>query len=55
MAVQAINNLMRFTGGHYDLPGGGPQKVGVPIADLMTRTLSSAATIAAYHHAKAPQ
>jgi crotonobetainyl-CoA:carnitine CoA-transferase CaiB-like acyl-CoA transferase len=53
MAIQAISGLMSFTGEHHDLPGGGPQKVGVPIADLMTGTLSSAATIAAYHHAKA--
>lgn len=52
MAIQAISGLMSFTGEHYDLPGGGPQKVGVPIADIMTGTLSSAATIAAYHHAK---
>lgn len=52
MAVQAISGLMSFTGEHYDLPGGGPQKVGVPIADLMTGTLSSAATIAAFHHAQ---
>jgi crotonobetainyl-CoA:carnitine CoA-transferase CaiB-like acyl-CoA transferase len=41
-----------LTGERLDLPGGGPQKVGVPIADLMTGTLSSAATIAAYHHAR---
>lgn len=55
MAVQAINDLMSFTAGLYDLPGGGPQKVGVPIAELKAGTLSSEATIAAYHHGKAPQ
>ncbi|PHS19452.1 MAG: CoA transferase [Blastopirellula sp.] len=52
MAIQAISGLMSMTGEKAYLPGGGPQKVGVPIADLMTGTLSSAATIAAYHHAK---
>lgn len=51
MAVQAISGLMSLTGEHADLPGGGPQRVGVPIADLMTGTLSAAAVIAAYHHA----
>jgi glutaryl-CoA transferase len=50
MAVQAISGLMSLTGEKSNLPGGGPQKVGVPIADLMTGTLSAAAVIAAYHH-----
>ncbi len=52
MAVQAISGLMSITGEREDLPGGGPQKVGVPIADLMTGTMSAAAVIAAYHHAQ---
>ncbi len=52
MAVQAIGGLMSITGEREDLPGGGPQKVGVPIADLMTGTMSAAAVIAAYHHAQ---
>jgi glutaryl-CoA transferase len=51
MAVQAISGLMSLTGEKPTLAGGGPQKVGVPIADLMTGTLASAAVIAAYHHA----
>lgn len=51
MAVQAISGLMSMTGERAELPGGGPQKVGVPIADLMTGTLSAAAAIAAFHHA----
>tara|TARA_R110001599_G_scaffold82062_3_gene221140 strand:+ start:18904 stop:20127 length:1224 start_codon:yes stop_codon:yes gene_type:complete len=52
MAIQAISGLMSITGERQDRPGGGPQKVGVPIADLMTGTMSAAAVIAAYHHAR---
>lgn len=52
MAIQAISGLMSITGERQDLPGGGPQKVGIPIADLMTGTMSAAAVIAAYHHAR---
>ncbi len=34
--IQAMGGLMSITGERDDLPGGGPQKAGVPIADLMT-------------------
>ena len=36
-AIQAMGGLMSVTGERDDVPGGGPQKVGVPIVDLMTR------------------
>ena len=35
-AIQAMGGLMSVTGGRDGEPGGGPQKVGVPIVDLMT-------------------
>jgi len=34
--IQAMGGLMSVTGQRDDLPGGGPQKVGVPIVDLMS-------------------
>ena len=34
--IQAMGGLMSITGERDDLPGGGPQKVGVPIVDIMT-------------------
>lgn len=35
-AVQAMSGLMSITGETDELPGGGPQKVGVPIVDVVT-------------------
>src|SRR4051812_28406483 len=34
--IQAMGGLMSITGETDDRPGGGPQKVGIPILDLMT-------------------
>ena len=50
MAIQAIGGIMSLTGEHKDRPGGGVQRVGVPIADLLTGTFAASAVIAAYHH-----
>jgi crotonobetainyl-CoA:carnitine CoA-transferase CaiB-like acyl-CoA transferase len=46
-AVQAMGGLMSITGERDDLPGGGPQKVGVPIVDLMTGMYAAVAVLAA--------
>ncbi|MDB5893563.1 MAG: L-carnitine dehydratase/bile acid-inducible protein [Rhodoferax sp.] len=45
--IQAMGGLMSVTGERDDLPGGGPQKVGVPIVDLMTGMYTSVAVLAA--------
>ena len=47
--IQGMGGLMSFTGERDDLPGGGPQKVGVAIADLMTGMYSTVAILAALH------
>ena len=46
-AIQAMCGLMSVTGERDDLPGGGPQKVGVPIIDLMTGMYAAVAVLAA--------
>lgn len=46
-AVQAMGGLMSITGERDGLPGGGPQKVGVPIVDLMTGMYAAVAILAA--------
>lgn len=50
MAIQAMGGIMSLTGERRDRPGGGVQRVGVPIADLLTGTYAASAVIAAYHH-----
>lgn len=45
--IQGIGGLMSITGERDDLPGGGPQKVGVAFADLMTGLYSAVAIQAA--------
>ena len=45
--IQAMGGLMSITGERDDLPGGGPQKAGVAVADLMTGLYSSVAILAA--------
>jgi crotonobetainyl-CoA:carnitine CoA-transferase CaiB-like acyl-CoA transferase len=45
--IQAMGGLMSVTGERDDLPGGGPQKVGVPIVDLLTGMYTSVAVLAA--------
>lgn len=46
-AIQAMCGLMSVTGERDDQPGGGPQKVGVPIVDLMTGMYAAVAILAA--------
>ena len=50
-AVQGMGGLMSVTGERDDL-GGGPQKVGVAVADLMTGMYSTVAILAALRHAE---
>jgi crotonobetainyl-CoA:carnitine CoA-transferase CaiB-like acyl-CoA transferase len=45
--VQAMGGIMSVTGAPDDTPGGGPQKVGVPIVDLMTGMYAAVAVLAA--------
>lgn len=47
--IQGMGGLMSFTGERDDLPGGGPQKVGVAIADLMAGMYSAVAILSALH------
>jgi crotonobetainyl-CoA:carnitine CoA-transferase CaiB-like acyl-CoA transferase len=49
-AVQGIGGLMSVTGERDDLPGGGPQKVGVAVADLFTGLYTTVAVLAALRH-----
>ncbi len=48
--IQGMGGLMSITGERDDLPGGGPQKLGVAFADLMTGTYSAIAILAAIAH-----
>jgi crotonobetainyl-CoA:carnitine CoA-transferase CaiB-like acyl-CoA transferase len=45
--IQAMGGLMSITGERDDAPGGGPQKVGVAVADLMTGMYATVAVLAA--------
>lgn len=45
--IQGMGGLMSITGEHDDLPGGGPQKAGVAVSDLMTGMYSTVAILAA--------
>jgi crotonobetainyl-CoA:carnitine CoA-transferase CaiB-like acyl-CoA transferase len=49
-AVQAMGGLMSVTGERDDLPGGGPQKVGVAVADMFTGMYATVAILAALRH-----
>lgn len=49
-AVQGAGGLMSVTGERDDLPGGGPQKVGVAVADLFTGMYATVAILAALRH-----
>jgi len=49
-AIQAMGGLMSVTGERDDLPGGGPQKVGVAVADLFTGMYAAVAILAALRH-----
>ena len=48
--IQGMGGLMSVTGERDDLPGGGPQKVGVALTDLMTGMYSTIAILAALTH-----
>ena len=48
--IQGMGGLMSITGERDDLPGGGPQKAGIPIADLITGMYASVAVCAALAH-----
>ncbi len=50
-AIQGIGGLMSITGERDDL-GGGPQKVGVAVADLFTGMYATVAILAALRHAE---
>ena len=39
--IQGMGGLMSVTGERDDRPGGGPQKAGIPIADLITGMYAS--------------
>jgi len=48
--VQGLGGFMSITGEPYGHPGGGPQKAGVAIADLMTGMYATTAVLAALAH-----
>lgn len=48
--MQGIGGFMSITGERDDRPGGGPQKAGVAVSDLMTGMYSAVAILAAVAH-----
>ncbi|MFX4570337.1 CoA transferase, partial [Acinetobacter baumannii] len=50
MAIQATGGLMSITGESDNKPGGGPQKVGVPIVDILTGMYSATGVLSALLH-----
>jgi formyl-CoA transferase len=48
--IQGMSGFMSVTGERDDLPGGGPQKAGVAITDLMTGMYAAVAILAALSH-----
>ena len=48
--IQGMGGLMSITGERDDRAGGGPQKAGIPIADLITGMYASVAVCAALAH-----
>ena len=48
--IQGIAGVMSVTGERDGLPGGGPQKVGSPVADIMTGMYATIAVCAALAH-----
>jgi crotonobetainyl-CoA:carnitine CoA-transferase CaiB-like acyl-CoA transferase len=48
--AQGMGGLMSITGERDELPGGGPQRVGVPIVDIMTGMYATVAVCAALAH-----
>src|SRR5512144_139075 len=49
-AIQALGGLMSVTGERDDRPGGGPQKAGVAVADVMAGLYATIAVLAALAH-----
>ncbi len=49
-AIQAMGGLMSITGEPDERPGGGPQKVGVAVADLMAGMYAATSILAALRH-----
>jgi len=45
--IQGMGGLMSVTGERDDLPGGGPQKAGIPISDIITGMYAAVAVCAA--------
>ena len=52
-AIQGLGGLMSVTGERDDLPGGGPQKVGVAVSDLFTGLYATVAILAALRQREA--
>ena len=48
--IQAMGGFMSITGERDELPGGGPQKAGVAVSDLMTGMYATVAILAAVAH-----
>ena len=48
--IQGMGGLMSITGERDDMPGGGPQRVGVPTVDIMTGMYATIAVCAALAH-----
>ena len=48
--IQGMGGVMSITGERDDQPGGGPQRVGIPIADIMTGMYATIAICAALAH-----
>jgi formyl-CoA transferase len=48
--IQGLGGFMSITGERDDRPGGGPQKAGVAVSDLMTGMYSTVAILAAVAH-----
>jgi formyl-CoA transferase len=51
--IQGMGGLMSMTGERDDLPGGGPQKSGVAVVDLMTGMYSTVAVLSALYERQA--
>ena len=48
--IQGMSGMMSITGERDDLPGGGPQKAGIPISDIITGMYAAVAVCAALVH-----
>src|SRR5258705_3063299 len=48
--IQGMGGMMSVTGEPDDAPGGGPQRAGVPVADIITRMYASTGSCAALAH-----